>query len=220
MARISHFWDTGCTVADMVAQYPAGRLSDVVTAPSATTHRPLCLADHDADAARAPRWAKLSAPLSGVLTMELDGAQPGLQLTTEGVLLAALGRAIAKTIGEGAVSVTVDGAGVLTLTCALALSPAQRLGAIRYSLVTACTHPTDTAAPRRADAHFAQGARGAVDRPPRGVPLSLRAYRDSGRLQLDWWYDVDRFESSTVEELAEQFPLALIELTSETVALV
>ena len=36
-----------------------------------------------------------------------------------------------------------------------------------------------------------------------------------GLVQLDWWYDTRSFDSYTVEELAEQFPLALIELTSE-----
>ena len=40
-------------------------------------------------------------------------------------------------------------------------------------------------------------------------------YRTDGLVQLDWWYDTRSFEPYTVEELAEQFPLALIELTSE-----
>ena len=45
--------------------------------------------------------------------------------------------------------------------------------------------------------------------------LELRAYRADGLVQLDWWYDTRSFDSYTVEEFAEQLPLALIELTSE-----
>ena len=37
-------------------------------------------------------------------------------------------------------------------------------------------------------------------------------------MQLDWWYDTRSFDAYTVEELAEQLPLALIELTSEATA--
>ena len=37
-------------------------------------------------------------------------------------------------------------------------------------------------------------------------------------MHLDWWYDIRSFDRSTVEELAGQFPLALIELTSDGAA--
>ncbi len=47
------------------------------------------------------------------------------------------------------------------------------------------------------------------------MPLELRAYRADDLVQLDWWYDTRSFDPYTVEELAEQLPLALIELTSE-----
>ena len=40
-------------------------------------------------------------------------------------------------------------------------------------------------------------------------------YRADDVVQLDWWYDTRSFDPYTVEELAEQLPLALIELTSE-----
>jgi hypothetical protein len=36
---------------------------------------------------------------------------------------------------------------------------------------------------------------------------------------MDWWYDARRLDAATVEELTEQFPLALIELTSEALPL-
>ena len=43
-------------------------------------------------------------------------------------------------------------------------------------------------------------------------------HRADGLVQLDWWYDTRSFDAYTVEELAEQFPLALIEMTSEAPA--
>ena len=55
-------------------------------------------------------------------------------------------------------------------------------------------------------------------RPGLGHALELRAYRVDGLLHLDWWYDTRRLDRSTVEELTEQFPLALIELTSEAIS--
>ena len=46
--------------------------------------------------------------------------------------------------------------------------------------------------------------------------LELRVVsRSTDLVQLDWWYDTRGFDPHTVEELAEQLPLALIELTSE-----
>jgi phthiocerol/phenolphthiocerol synthesis type-I polyketide synthase E len=51
--------------------------------------------------------------------------------------------------------------------------------------------------------------------PALGHALELRVYRSGGQLQMDWWYDTRRFDEGTVDELSEQFPLALIELTSE-----
>ena len=45
--------------------------------------------------------------------------------------------------------------------------------------------------------------------------LELRVHRDDELVQLDWWYDTRSFDRHTVEELAEQLPFTLIELTSE-----
>jgi hypothetical protein len=64
------------------------------------------------------------------------------------------------------------------------------------------------------DVLFANGDSAAA-RPHIGHLLELRAYRRGDVVALDWWFDARSFESYTVEELAEQFPLALIELTSE-----
>jgi hypothetical protein len=46
----------------------------------------------------------------------------------------------------------------------------------------------------------------------------LHAYRRGEVLVLDWWFDTRSFEPYTVEELAEQLPYALINLTSEATA--
>ncbi|PRC55878.1 hypothetical protein C6A85_41470, partial [Mycobacterium sp. ITM-2017-0098] len=48
---------------------------------------------------------------------------------------------------------------------------------------------------------------------PAGRAPELRAQRIDGLLQLDWWYDAARFDEYSIEEMAEQFPLALIEIT-------
>jgi hypothetical protein len=54
--------------------------------------------------------------------------------------------------------------------------------------------------------------------PGLGYALELRAYRVDGQLHLDWWYDSARFDPYTIEELTEQFPLALFEMTSDAAA--
>ena len=54
--------------------------------------------------------------------------------------------------------------------------------------------------------------------PGLGYALELRVYRTDGLLHLDWWYDTGRFDHYTVEELSEQFPLALFDMTSDAAA--
>jgi hypothetical protein len=58
---------------------------------------------------------------------------------------------------------------------------------------------------------------GVVDRPCTR-PLELRVQRVDGLLQIDWWYDESRLDAYSVEEMAEQFPLAVIEITSDAAA--
>ena len=48
-----------------------------------------------------------------------------------------------------------------------------------------------------------------------GPALGVLAYRSGAALQMDWWYDARRLDPCTVEELAGQFRLGLIGLTSE-----
>ncbi len=46
-------------------------------------------------------------------------------------------------------------------------------------------------------------------------PLELRVQRIDGVLHFDWFYDPARLDEYSVQEMAEQFPLALIEITSD-----
>ena len=191
------------------------------------TRANLQLTDYDADGR--PRVEDLElvpAPLSPLLTLELDGAVEVLGLTSEEILVAALGRAIERTIGTGHVAIDVPGYGTrvhpLTVWCA---PPGQvdadaMLASVHDSLaelaVRRMVHgvPDDPRAQPVSDVLFASGDT-AVARPYLGHRLELRSYRDQDVVALDWWFDARSFESYTVAELAEQFPLALIELTSE-----
>jgi hypothetical protein len=168
----------------------------------------------------------VAAPLSALLTMELDGAAEVLGLTSDEILLAALGRAIERTIGNGAVSVDVPGYGTsvqqLVLCCEAPtqLDADEMLAGVHHALdslaVRRIVHgvPDDPRALRVSDVLFANGG-SAARRSHLGHLLELRAYRHGEVIALDWWFDTRSFESYTVTELAEQFPLALIELTSE-----
>ena len=175
---------------------------------------PLRIADHEtADAPQAADLAKISAPLNSTLTGELDGAQLYLGLAGEEILLAALGLAIARTIGEGVVPVDVAGhSGSVSLSCTSAglATATEALGAVHRSLASGSTAPKLAARPP-SEIYFSYLA----TEPGLRHPLELRAYRADGLVQLDWWYDTRSFDSYTVEELTEQLPLALIELTSE-----
>jgi len=48
-----------------------------------------------------------------------------------------------------------------------------------------------------------------------GPALGVLAYRRGDEMRMDWWYDMRRLDRCTVEELAAQFRLGLIGLTSE-----
>ena len=175
---------------------------------------PLRIVDHEtADAPVAADLARISAPLDSILTGELDGAQWYLGVAGEEILLAALGLAIARTIGEGVVLVDVAGhSGAVPLSCTSAglATATESLGAVHRSLSGAPTAPKIAAAPPSEIFFSYLGTE-----PGLRHALELRAYRAGDLVQLDWWYDTRSFDAYTVEELAEQLPLALIELTSE-----
>jgi hypothetical protein len=162
----------------------------------------------------------LSAPLSHELTAELDGAVEFAGFGVEEVLLAALGRAIARTIGVGVV--TVSG---LTTVQPIRLCCAEERGMDANALLT---DVRDALTPARqlsnspADVVFSF-----LGLPPdpalgplqltHGPALGVLAYRANAELQMDWWFDGRRLDRCTVEELTTQFRLGLIGLTSEAV---
>jgi hypothetical protein len=163
----------------------------------------------------------VSAPLSDVLTAELDGAIAVIRCGVEEMLLAALGRSIARTIGVGVVTVSgLTTVAPIQLCCATDrdLDADGMLADVRAAL-TAPSHVTNPPA----DVVFSYlgmppdptlGSLQLVD----GPALGVLAYRAGGLLQMDWWYDARRLEFGTVEELAAQFRLGLIELASEATA--
>jgi hypothetical protein len=168
----------------------------------------------------------ISAPLSALLTMELEGAAAVLEVTTDDILLAALGRSIERTIGTGVIGVDVPSYGTsvqpVTLSCS---APAQldadeMLAAVHHQLGAVAVHrivrgvPDQSRAASPSAVLFATGEACAA-RPHAGHVLELRASRQGDVIALDWWFDARSFEPYTVAELADQFPLAMIELTSE-----
>jgi hypothetical protein len=184
----------------------------------------LSLTDRDAVAATPGRAVKVAAPLDSVLTLELDGAAFALGLTGDELLLAAFGRTVARTIGDGviAVDVTRDGRAVpcsVYLYCAGERQmDASEVVAQVHAALAADADDRFPGSAEAADVLFnyvgTTPARARMT-PLRGHALELRAYRDSGVMYVDWWYDSSRFDRATIRELAEQFPFALIELTSE-----
>lgn len=160
----------------------------------------------------------MAAPLSRDLTDELDGALHVAAVGLEELLLAALGRAIARTISVGVVTVGgLTAVSPIRLACVLesSLDADGLLAEVRNALAA-----PPQATPGPADVMFsflgmapepALGPLHLVD----GPALSVLAYRCGGVLQMDWWYDARRLDACTVEELADQFRLGLIGLTSE-----
>jgi hypothetical protein len=167
---------------------------------------------------------RLQAPLSPVITAELEGAAEYLEVDSEVLLIAALGRALERVIGPGRAAVDVaaakerSGGGLavlrrLTVDCvpATEVDATEMVQTVRRALDEASADPTDVA-----DVLFSYGMT-AIDgeHPGPAHTLELRAYHDGDVVHLDWWYARRQFEPYTVEELTEQFPLAVIELASE-----
>lgn len=226
---VSHFWDTSRTVSNMVAPYMARPSSETISPfgeyPTAT----LQIADHDvADGPRSSAMELVSAPATSELAAELDGAASWLDVTADALLLAALGRTIARVIGEGitAVDVTDDRRWLLhavPLICATAqqASATEVLADVHRALATAPSYAADAASEILLNYVGAvpEGTMPIHETPPGlGHALEVRVYSSGELLHIDWWYDTARFDSYTVDELAEQFGLALIEMTSDAAA--
>ncbi len=185
--------------------------------------------DHDvAGPPRPDDFHKVSAPLTRTLTAELDEAQRHLRIAARELLLAALGRTIARTIGVGEVAVDVVGNGdsTVSLPCTTVrqATATKALRAAHRAVVAAQGQTGDRALPPSDICFVCTNAvpetayRQAL--PTHGHALELRTYRGDGVLQMDWWYDTRRLEAATVDELSEQFTLALVDLTTEAAPLV
>ncbi|MFC3777572.1 hypothetical protein [Mycolicibacterium holsaticum] len=169
--------------------------------------------------------AKLSTPASAELTAELDGATEWLGLPSDEILLGALSRTIARTLGDGLVAVDVaNGRGPLLdavpLTCATArqMNSTEVLAAVHRALAAGAE--SDSTAPSEVYFNFIgevpEGTEPVQETPSAlGHMLEVRVYRTAGDVHVDWWYDINRFASHTVSELSEQFPLSLYEMTSD-----
>ena len=191
------------------------------------THANMQVADYNAvGRPQLDDLSVLSAPLSDVLTQELDGACVALGLTPDEILLAALGRTIHRCIGSGVVAVDLPGYGTKVYPVALTCDepdhvPAREmLASVHHTIAALSVHqvvygvPDDSQTQAESDVLFAYGE-AAANSAAAGHLLELRAYRSEGVLVLDWRYDTRSFEAYTVEELSEQFVFGLIELTSE-----
>ncbi len=220
---MSQFWDKGFIVGRMVAplfqdrvyveDFPAPGF-ELVVGNAHDIADTLTLADYDA--AGAPTAADLqrvAMPLTESLSAELDGAAAHLGVLAGKLLLAALGRAVARTIGCGVVAVDVD-SHVIALDCVM---PADLDATEMLAHVCSALAGSTARRPEQAPADVAFRCAGPAEEPLPGHALQLRARRDNGLVELEWCYDARRFERYTVEELAEQFPQALIEITSEAV---
>lgn len=188
----------------------------------------LQLTDYDAaDRPRTDDMACHTATLSAVHTAELDGAATALGVTSEEILLAALGRAVQRTIGEGFVAVDVarfdDSSYPVALACVGPdrIPATEMLASVHESLVALTAQPMtppvagDASTDPMSDVLFSFGM--PMPRPAGfGHLLEMHAHFDGTAMQLEWWFDPSSFEAYTVEELAEQLPYAMIELTSES----
>lgn len=169
---------------------------------------------------------RLEAPLSPVTTAELEGAVEYLGVDAEVLLIAALGRAIERVVGPGRAAVDVaaakerSGGGLAVIrrlevdaVSASDVDATAMVQSVRGALAAATADPSDVA-----DVLFSYGM-SAIDgdHPGPAHTLEVRACHVDDVLHVDWWYARHQFEPYTVEELAEQFSYAVIELASEAV---
>ncbi|MUL63147.1 hypothetical protein BOO86_01610 [Mycobacterium sp. CBMA 234] len=212
----------------MTVAYAGESEAVLPTAASATLH----VADYEFGgvdtAGIAVDMHRLEAPLSPVITAELEGAVEYLGVDVEVLLIAALGRAIERVIGPGRVAIDVaaakerSGGGLavvrrLEVACVPAseVEATAMLRTVRTALAAAAANPSGVA-----DVMFSYGM-ALIDgeHPGPAHTLEVRASRSGEVLNLDWWYARRQFEPYTVEEFAEQFSFAVIELASEAMPL-
>ena len=212
----------------MVAPFLADELNESMYPAVNLAMSTLRLIDHDIAEDTSPVFDMLSTPASEEMTAEVDGATEWLGVAADEILLAALGRTIARTIGEGVVAVDVTGEArwllhTIPLTCATAqqASPTEMLGDVHRMM--AAPPPQGTLQRSETFVNYVGTMRDGTKptyqtHPGLGYALELRMYRTDGLLHLDWWFDTNLFDRYTIEELIEQFPLALFEMTSDAAA--
>ncbi|MBX7451229.1 hypothetical protein GR927_24860 [Mycolicibacterium sp. 3033] len=199
----------------MVAPYMADEVRNTLVASAPES---LVVVDHAAADGEARQFENVVSPPSSELSAELDSSAEWLGVTVEEILLAALGRTFGRTRGDGAVVVDVVGGqpGLcrrVSLLCAAGapMGPTEMLQGAHNSLIAASSHPA-----ARAEILLDVTGAGATGQSPRA--LELRVVRQSDDLHIQWCYDPSRLDRYSVEEMAEQFPLALIEITSDAAA--
>ena len=212
----------------MVAPYLADQSGDLTYPVDKLGVPTLRIVDHDIAEGTSPDLNKLSMLPSEEVTAEVDGATEWLGVAADEILLAALGRAIARTVGDGVVAVDVTGEHrwllyAIPLLCATSqqASATEMLGTVHRMLSAVSAHATSL--PSEVLVNYIgtlpAGSTPMYETPPGlGYALELRVYRGDGLLHLDWWYDATRFDRYTIEEIMEQFPLALFEMTSDAAA--
>lgn len=203
LAQLSQFWETLVTVTDMsVSVLPDAYGSGSWIADYGTVGPP-AVSD----------MAVVSSGLDDVLSVELHEAQIALGCTAEDLLLAALGRTVARAIGDGVLTVDVVSGPERAGYRRVGVSCVSHRGMSGPELLAVARPGVDNGGHPSADMSFAYG-----EGPRAGQsdhPLALHIHRDTETtMRLLWRFDSRRFDRCTVDELAEQFPLALIEVTS------
>ncbi|BBX16728.1 hypothetical protein CRI77_02940 [Mycolicibacterium duvalii] len=165
----------------------------------------------------APSFDTVRTSPSSELIVELDAAAEWLGVQPEEILLAALGRVFGRTRGDGAVSVDVTGGQrwlhhPVSLLCAAAvpMGPTELLQGAHAALSDA---PGVAGPQSEVLLEVGPAANQAASH-----ALTVHVHRVGDALQADWSYDTTRLDRYSVEEMAEQFPLALIEITSDAAA--
>src|ERR1700716_2286653 len=195
------FLGKGCTVSHMLASYLADQTNDLMYLADNLAMPTLRFADHDIAEGPSPVLERLSTPASDEMTAEVDGATEWLGVAADEILLAALGRTIARTIGEGVVAVDVTGEArwllhTIPLTCATVqhASPTEMLGDVHRMMAEA--PPQGTLLRSDTFVNYVGTMRDGTKptyqtHPGLGYALELRMYRTDGLLHLDWWFDTN-----------------------------
>lgn len=161
---------------------------------------------------------KFASSPSSELFVELHAAADWLGVPTEEILLAALARTFGRTRGDGEVAVDVTGGHrwlnhPVALPCAASvpMGPTELLQGAHTALASAPGHPVPKS---EVLLNVVDGDQA----PASGAGLELQVRCVDDQLHALWWYDAARLDDYSVEEMAEQFGLALIEITSDAAA--